>query len=151
MTDQEAGTKTPSGRLIPEDELSDPPMVQDGAGTSEDVSHVPMFAEFGHGTLPEWALVRQRMDAPEIADARSAVREALEPVLGAMGPGVRVCIAAGSRGIDRIDEVVRATVERVRETGAAVFIVPAMGSHGAPDDRRRILAGCRNTSRPPAR
>ncbi len=142
MTDQEAGTKTPSGHLIPEDELSDPPMVQGGAATSEDVSRVPMFAEFGHGTLPEWALVRQRMDAPEIADARRAVRQALEPVLGDMRPGVRVCIAAGSRGIDRIDEVVRATVERVRETGAAVFIVPAMGSHGGatPEGQLEVLA-----------
>ena len=128
--------------------LSDPPLVaatvapDSPAARSGAAGPDPLFAEFGHGTLPEWALVRQRMDAPEIADARSAVREALEPVLGDVHPGTRVCVAAGSRGIDRIDEVVRATVERVRETGAAVFIVPAMGSHGGatPEGQLEVLA-----------
>jgi hypothetical protein len=45
-------------------------------------------------------------------------------------PGQRVAITAGSRGIDRIDEVVRAVVDEVRALGAEPFIVPAMGSHG---------------------
>ena len=80
--------------------------------------------------LPRWALVRQRLDAAAIGDVRAAVRAALEPVLGELGSGRRVALAVGSRGIDRIDEVVRAAVERIRETGATVFIVPAMGSHG---------------------
>jgi len=83
-----------------------------------------------HGTLPEWALVRHRMDAAEIGDVRAAVRAALEPVMSAITPGARVCLAVGSRGIDRIDEVVAAAVERMREAGAEMFIVPAMGSHG---------------------
>jgi Lactate racemase N-terminal domain len=128
--------------------LSDPPHVAARVAPEPPAAHPgaagpdPEFAEFARGMLPEWALVRQRMDAPEIADARGAVREALEPVLDDMHPGVRVCIAAGSRGIDRIDEVVRATVERVRETGAAVFIVPAMGSHGGatPEGQLEVLA-----------
>jgi hypothetical protein len=134
--------------------LSDPPLVtarvtpEPPAARSGVAGPDPVFAEFARGSLPEWALVRQRMDAPEIADARRAVREALEPVLGDMRPGVRVCIAAGSRGIDRIDEVVRATVERVRETGAAVFIVPAMGSHGGatPEGQLEVLASYGITS-----
>jgi hypothetical protein len=70
------------------------------------------------------------MDAAEIGDVRAAVRAALEPVMSAITPGARVCLAVGSRGIDRIDEVVAAAVERMREAGAEMFIVPAMGSHG---------------------
>lgn len=112
------------------DRLSDPPVVP----PSERPAGLPgidgSFAEFARGTLPEWALVRQRFDPTEIGDVRAAVRAALEPVIGAVRPGMRVCVAAGSRGIDRIDQVVRATVERLEEAGASVFIVPAMGSHG---------------------
>ena len=49
---------------------------------------------------------------------------------GGVAPGARVCLAVGSRGIDRIADVVAAAVERIRQAGATVFIVPAMGSHG---------------------
>jgi hypothetical protein len=92
-------------------------------------SHEP-FAEFIRGDLPRWALVRQRMDPDEVADVAVAVGAALESVRAAIKPGSRVCLAVGSRGIDRIDEVVRATVAWVRAVGAEVFIVPSMGSHG---------------------
>jgi len=95
------------------------------------------------GALPRWALLRQRLDAAEIADVRAAVRAALEPVLGGIGPGTRVALAVGSRGIDRIDEVVRSLVERLAEAGATVFIVPAMGSHGGAtaEGQLAVLAG----------
>jgi hypothetical protein len=115
-----------------EGRLSDPPVVGPGGRTAgaRTAGDQPAFPEFAAGTLPEWALVRQRFDPTEIGDVRAAVRAALEPEIATIRPGARVCIAAGSRGIDRIDEVVRATVERVREAGASVFIIPAMGSHG---------------------
>jgi hypothetical protein len=104
-----------------EGRLSDPPVASPAAAR---------FAEFERGTLPEWALVRQRLDTTEIDDVAAAVCVALEPVLGSIAPGTRVCLAVGSRGIDRIAEVVRAAVDRMRGAGASVFIVPAMGSHG---------------------
>jgi hypothetical protein len=122
-------------------ELSDPPIVVTPGGTT--AKHgAPLFDLFLGGRLPEWALVRQHLDATEVGDVRSAVRVALEPVIGGVQPGLRVCVAAGSRGIDRIDEVVRATVERVRGAGASVFIVPAMGSHGGatPEGQLDVLA-----------
>ncbi|MGC8633249.1 MAG: hypothetical protein ACP5VP_01045 [Candidatus Limnocylindrales bacterium] len=109
--------------------LSDPPLVAPevlgrapGAATD--------LADILPAGLPAWALVRQRLDPREIDDVRGTVRAALEPVVGGIGAGTRVCLAVGSRGIDRIDQVVAATVERLREAGAEVFIVPAMGSHG---------------------
>ena len=100
------------------------------------------FPEFARGTLPEWALVRQRMDPAEATDVRDAVRTALAPVMPGIHAGARVCLAVGSRGIDRIDLVVTAVVERLREAGASVFIVPAMGSHGGAtaDGQLGVLA-----------
>lgn len=112
-------------------QLSDPPTT-DHRG----------FAEFAHEKLPRWALVRQSFDPAEIEDVRQAVRVALEPVISMVRPGTRICVAAGSRGIDRIDQVVRAAVARFLEAGASVFIVPAMGSHGGatPEGQLEVLA-----------
>ncbi len=112
-------------------QLSDPPTT-DHRG----------FAEFAHEKLPRWALVRQSFDPAEIEDVRQAVRVALEPVISMVRPGARVCVAAGRRGIDRIDQVVRAAVDRFREAGASVFIIPAMGSHGGatPEGQLEVLA-----------
>jgi hypothetical protein len=111
--------------------LSDPPVLPPaGEPLAPDARGRPTFPEFERGTLPEWALVRQRFDPTEIADVGDAVRGVLDPVMTTIPPGARVCLAVGSRGIDRIDQVVRAVVERVRVAGASVFIVPAMGSHG---------------------
>jgi len=110
--------------------LSDPPTLREPGEATGPPDGGSRFAEFMHGTLPEWALVRHGMNAAEIGDVRAAVRAALEPVMSVITPGARVCLAVGSRGIDRIDEVVAAAVERMREAGAEMFIVPAMGSHG---------------------
>jgi len=85
---------------------------------------------FRHSRLPAWALVRRTIDATEIDDAAVAVTAAFRTIEGGIRPGQRVCLALGSRGIDRIDEVARAAVGAVRAMGAEVFIVPAMGSHG---------------------
>jgi len=114
---------------IEPERLSDPPVVPP-TGPARPPGVAASFAEFEPEALPDWALVRQRFDPAEIEDVREAVRTALEPVMPSIRPDMRVCLAAGSRGIDRLDEVVRAAVEVVRGAGASVFIVPAMGSHG---------------------
>lgn len=85
---------------------------------------------FRQAQLPGWALVHNRFDAGEIGDVDAAVRAALIRVEGSIQSGQRVCLAVGSRGIDRIAEVTRAAVTAVRALGAEVFVVPAMGSHG---------------------
>ncbi len=99
---------------------------------------------FERGELPRWAPVRQSLDATEIGDVRAAVAEQIRrPGLGdRLRPGQRVAITAGSRGIDRIDEVVRAVVEEVRALGAEPFVIPAMGSHGGAtaDGQRELIA-----------
>ncbi|MCA9877508.1 MAG: DUF2088 domain-containing protein [Thermomicrobiales bacterium] len=87
---------------------------------------------FERGELPRWAPVRQQLDDLEIGDVRSAIAAqfAREGVGARLKPGQRVAITAGSRGIDRIDEVLKAVVDEVRALGAQPFLVPAMGSHG---------------------
>jgi hypothetical protein len=103
----------------------------------------PLLPEFMSDAVPRWALVRQRVASPAIVDVRAAVRAALGPVMDRVEPGMRVCVTGGSRGIDRIDQVTRAVVERLAEAGAIPFIVPAMGSHGGATagGQRAILEG----------
>jgi hypothetical protein len=97
---------------------------------------------FRHDRLPGWALVHRSLDATDIDDVGAAVEVALRPVADTIKRGTRVALAAGSRGIDRIDEVVAATVRVLRSAGAEVFVVPAMGSHGGAtaDGQVEVLA-----------
>lgn len=88
------------------------------------------LAVFRHERLPRWGLVHRAFDRTEIRDVAGAVRSALEPVLGSILPESRVCLAVGSRGIDRIGDVVAGAVAVLRQQGAEVFVIPAMGSHG---------------------
>lgn len=87
---------------------------------------------FERGELPRWAPVRQQLDDLDIGDVRVAIAEQFkrDGVGSRLKPGQRVAITAGSRGIDRIDEVLKAVVDEVRALGADPFLVPAMGSHG---------------------
>ena len=85
-----------------------------------------------------------RPSAPALADIPTAVRQTLEsirPVLREVPRGARIAVTAGSRGIHRIDEVIREICRGLREAGAEPFIVPAMGSHGGAtaEGQRRML------------
>ena len=90
--------------------------------------------------LPDLALVEQRLETPApLADIPGAVRET---IAGVRVPRGRVAVGVGSRGIARIDEIVRAVVHELRAAGADPFVVPAMGSHGASnaEGQERVLA-----------
>jgi len=82
--------------------------------------------------LPSMYRIRQRLDAGEIADLAEALHSALslETLAERIRPGMRVAVTAGSRGIDRIAEVLRLTAAWLHGLAAHPFIVPAMGSHG---------------------
>jgi len=121
------GASGPGHPPIPLHLLSDPPQLR---GRSAEGPWPALYQEFRAQELPEWALVRQRLDSAEIRQVAAAVDSALGPVLGGIRPGMRVCLAVGSRGIDRIDQVVKACADALRRAGAEVFLVPAMGSHG---------------------
>lgn len=96
------------------------------------------YRVFERGTLPRWAEVRYRIDPAEVGDVAAAVAEAFGSVQETIKPGTTVCLGAGSRGIDRIAEVIRAAVREVRKRGATPFIVPAMGSHGGATDQGQL-------------
>ena len=115
----------------------DPPVPQVGVRAASSWLDV-----FRHERLPSWALVRHEMDRTEVDDIDAAVDAALAPVRDRLPRGGRACVALGSRGIDRIDEVARAAVGALRAAGLEVFAVPAMGSHGGAtaDGQLAVLA-----------
>ena len=82
--------------------------------------------------IPRLAPVRLVHDAQRLDDVAAAVAEQFgrAGIVEQIQPGMRVALTAGSRGIDRINEVVAATVVEIKRRGGAPFIVPAMGSHG---------------------
>lgn len=95
--------------------------------------------------LPLIYPVRQKFEDMAIADVEAAVRKAIyaAKLFENLKPGAEVAITAGSRGIDRIAEVIREAGRCVRETGGVPFVVPAMGSHGGATAEGQVdlLAG----------
>jgi hypothetical protein len=63
-------------------------------------------------------------------------------LLSKIKPGQRIALGVGSRGIVNIREIVIATIAALKSTGAEVFIVPSMGSHGGgtPEGQTHVLA-----------
>ena len=52
--------------------------------------------------------------------------------------GAKIAIAVGSRGINKIDQMVKILVECVKKSGGKPFIVPAMGSHGGANAEGQV-------------
>lgn len=82
--------------------------------------------------FPRVALVRQNLFQAPLDDVAGSVAGALDrlPLAGRFSPGQRVAVAVGSRGIDRLPEVVATCIEHLKSLGLQPFVVPAMGSHG---------------------
>ncbi len=102
-----------------------------------------MILKKGNTVFPRMALVRQELYRETIADVGEAVVKALEAYDSGsrLRPGMRVAVPVGSRGIDRIDEVIKAVVDYLRERNMRPFLFPAMGSHGGatPEGQLSIL------------
>lgn len=93
--------------------------------------------------LPPMARVRHAIiTPPPIADLASRVRREVALHGAAIRPGARIAVGVGSRGIDRLAEMVGALVAGLRSLGAEPFIIPAMGSHGGAtaEGQKQILA-----------
>jgi hypothetical protein len=95
--------------------------------------------------VPEMARIRYAIPTPPaIDDIGLAVREqmAYANVRQMVQPGQRIAIGVGSRGIDRLPEIVAALVAELRALGAEPFIIPTMGSHGGAtaEGQREVLA-----------
>jgi len=81
--------------------------------------------------LPQMCRIRQHFDRTQVADIRKSVLAELGQFSwDQIQPGNSVAIAAGSRGIADIAEILKAVVEFFKSLDARPFIFPAMGSHG---------------------
>ncbi|SDF08335.1 lactate racemase domain-containing protein [Sporomusa acidovorans] len=82
--------------------------------------------------LPRVVKVRQKFNVTEINDIAAAIKQefAKENIGDRIKPGMRIAVAVGSRGLNRIPELVRLTVQEIKQRGGEPFVVPAMGSHG---------------------
>ncbi|MGD9136910.1 MAG: lactate racemase domain-containing protein [Desulfobacterales bacterium] len=82
--------------------------------------------------LPKMWMVEQKFtDLPEI-DVFSAMDLEWQQLRGNLDlqPGAKIAVAVGSRGIAKLDEIVKNVVDKLKDSGCRPFIVPAMGSHG---------------------
>lgn len=81
--------------------------------------------------LPRMIPVEQRFAAEAVQDLDAEIRTQVarhherNPL-----SGKRIAVAAGSRGVARIGQIVRTLVDELLRCGAKPFVVPAMGSHG---------------------
>ncbi|MFO0913911.1 MAG: DUF362 domain-containing protein [Pirellulales bacterium] len=80
----------------------------------------------------EFFRVRQMFGGPALDNPSAQVTIELERlgIAARIGPGESVAITAGSRGIANFAQILRATVDFVKNCGGVPFLVPAMGSHG---------------------
>ncbi len=85
-----------------------------------------------HVELPAFRLVEQRFAVPPAIDVGTAFRREWRRLRDSvrLDPGTEIAVAVGSRGIDRLQEIVRRVVQELLNSGCRPFIVPAMGSHG---------------------
>jgi hypothetical protein len=91
---------------------------------------------------PSHLLVEARLPSRRMSDEQDVVAARLDSTLAHVDwDGRRVALAVGSRGIDRIAQVVRGIVAYVVRRNGIPFIVPAMGSHGGatPEGQAHVL------------
>src|SRR5271157_1899958 len=83
--------------------------------------------------FPRLVLVRQKFPDRRIADVAAEVQMQLagSGFAGRLGPGSRVAIGVGSRGIHNLATIVRGVVQYWKDQGMRPFLFPSMGSHGA--------------------
>ena len=82
---------------------------------------------------PRFVLAEQHFPNRKIGNIPEHIRQELGSAeFGRqIGPGSRIAIGVGSRGISNIATIVKSVVDFWKEKGAEPFIFPAMGSHGA--------------------
>ncbi len=82
--------------------------------------------------IPAVWTIRQKIDAPILADVEGEVRSAVTKLFAdsRLRPDASIAVGVGSRGINNLALVVRSVISELKKAGTSPFIVPAMGSHG---------------------
>lgn len=87
--------------------------------------------------------VRQTFEQSSLEDPASYVRAKIRDLdlSGKIVAGQSVAVGCSSRGISNYSQIVRGTLEGLKEFGLRPFLFPAMGSHGAAtaEGQRRVL------------
>jgi hypothetical protein len=87
---------------------------------------------------------RKAPSRPELANLSGSIQARLQGLGLAAGSllGKHIAVTVGSRGIARLQEIVRAVCGWLKAQGAQPFIIPAMGSHGGgtAEGQRQVLA-----------
>jgi hypothetical protein len=95
--------------------------------------------------IPHVQLVRQTAPQPVVADVAGETRRLwlASKTAKRIKPGMKIAVACGSRGIQNIRVIAKATIDALKELGAKPFVVAAMGSHGGAtsEGQRELLAG----------
>ena len=96
-------------------------------------------------SLPSMHKVRQSFNREKINDIKETIdfEGSKESIISKIKPGQKVAVAVGSRGIKNIQQIVKLTVDKIKELGGDPFIVSAMGSHGGGTEKgqREVLYG----------
>lgn len=94
--------------------------------------------------IPKMAKVKVHFDNSKIDDVGSELWAKLqqEHIQQTIKPGMKIAVAVGSRGLDRLVELTAVTIRALKEAGAEPFIVPSMGSHGGAtaEGQQEVLA-----------
>ena len=82
--------------------------------------------------IPELTEIRLAIPSPDsVQDVIGTTRRAvIEKLAGDVARGMTIAVGGGSRGLTQRVDLLRGTIEGLRELGAEPFVVPAMGSHG---------------------
>jgi len=92
--------------------------------------------------FPKMFKITQKFESNALAHPEQELRDQLSTkMMDKIGPGTRVAIAMGSRGIANIVTLAATIVDEFKRQGADPFIVPAIGSQGGatPDGQAAIL------------
>ena len=90
--------------------------------------------------FPKLNRIHQNFDDTSITDIRDEVLAELRQLSwDQVKPGDSVAIAAGSRGIANIAEIINAIVEFFKSLETRPFVFPAMGSHGGASAEGQVV------------
>jgi hypothetical protein len=91
-------------------------------------------------SFPPFFHVQMQYPREHIQDIKGALDHSLDEVMSesGIGPGDRVAVAVGSRGISSIQTMVKEICAKLIHFGAHPIIIPAMGSHGGATNDGQI-------------
>ncbi len=94
-----------------------------------------------HINIPEMYRITRKFPDEKIEDIISDLRPQLNNTFSDMDlEGKRIAVTIGSRGINRLEEIITTVIGFLKEKSAEPFIVPSMGSHaGATAEGQKMM------------